>query len=206
MEAPSGISWGSIYGSYCKMGIYVGLSNTDTTTKATVQVWLWTKYSLWDSNNRFYLCNSASSYSSVNSIPYEDCGVKSVSTSNNSGDGWSTDNQILIQSFSYSYTRGTSAVKRYLYALFEGIDKGSGNIYASTSFTIPALPTYTVSYDANGGTGAPSAQTKKYGVNLLLSTTPNKEVWCKPAAFYYNTHTDGPHIQELAFCYAESSV
>lgn len=34
-----------------------------------------------------------------------------------------------------------------------------------------ALDTYTVSYDANGGSGAPSAQTKTYGVNLTLSTT-----------------------------------
>ena len=31
--------------------------------------------------------------------------------------------------------------------------------------------TYTVSYNANGGTGAPAAQTKTYGVNLTLSST-----------------------------------
>lgn len=31
--------------------------------------------------------------------------------------------------------------------------------------------TYTVSYNANGGTGAPAAQTKKHGVDLTLSTT-----------------------------------
>ncbi len=34
-----------------------------------------------------------------------------------------------------------------------------------------ATPTYTVSYDANGGTGAPAAQTKKAGEKLTLSTT-----------------------------------
>ena len=34
-----------------------------------------------------------------------------------------------------------------------------------------ALDTYTVSYNANGGTGAPAAQTKTYGVNLTLSST-----------------------------------
>ena len=38
--------------------------------------------------------------------------------------------------------------------------------------SIPALPvTYTVSYDANGGTGAPDAQTKTHDVALTLSTT-----------------------------------
>lgn len=31
--------------------------------------------------------------------------------------------------------------------------------------------TYTITYDANGGTGAPDAQTKTHGVNLVLSTT-----------------------------------
>lgn len=166
MAAPNGITWGSTYGNYCRLGIYVGLTNADTKTTANVQVWLWTKYAIYDTNNRFYFGNSADT-----TATYEDCGVKTVSTSNSSGDGWSTDNQVLIQSFSYSYTRGNSSVKRYLYAMFEGIDKGNGNIYASTSFTIPALPTYTVTYDANGGTGAPSAQTKKHGVNLLLSST-----------------------------------
>lgn len=33
------------------------------------------------------------------------------------------------------------------------------------------LQTYTISYNANGGTGAPSAQTKTYGTNLTLSST-----------------------------------
>lgn len=35
----------------------------------------------------------------------------------------------------------------------------------------PAPTTYTISYDANGGSGAPSAQTKTHGVNLTLSST-----------------------------------
>lgn len=33
------------------------------------------------------------------------------------------------------------------------------------------INTYTISYNANGGTGAPSAQTKTYGVDLTLSDT-----------------------------------
>ena len=37
------------------------------------------------------------------------------------------------------------------------------------------LNTYTISYDANGGSGAPSSQTKTYGVTLTLSsTTPTR--------------------------------
>lgn len=37
--------------------------------------------------------------------------------------------------------------------------------------TIPALKSYTVSYNANGGTGAPSSQTKYYGKTITLSST-----------------------------------
>lgn len=42
---------------------------------------------------------------------------------------------------------------------------------ASFSVTIPARPSYAVSYNANGGTGAPAAQTKWYGEALALSST-----------------------------------
>lgn len=52
----------------------------------------------------------------------------------------------------------------------------AGGIYTdNTSVTLYAVwsynpETYTVSYDANGGTGAPSNQTKTYGVSLTLSS------------------------------------
>ena len=41
-----------------------------------------------------------------------------------------------------------------------------GNVY----YNIPSAGSYTVTYNANGGTGAPSAQTKSYGVDLTLSS------------------------------------
>lgn len=46
---------------------------------------------------------------------------------------------------------------------------------ATGTIAVGALPSYTVSYDANGGSGAPSAQTKWYGSTLKLSTaTPTR--------------------------------
>lgn len=42
---------------------------------------------------------------------------------------------------------------------------------ASASVTIPAKTSYAVTYDANGGSGAPSSQTKWYGEALTLSST-----------------------------------
>lgn len=40
-----------------------------------------------------------------------------------------------------------------------------------TVYCIWKIDTYTVSYNANGGSGAPSSQTKTYGTNLTLSST-----------------------------------
>lgn len=42
---------------------------------------------------------------------------------------------------------------------------------ASVSVTIPALASYTISYNANGGSGAPGNQTKYHGTNITLSST-----------------------------------
>lgn len=46
---------------------------------------------------------------------------------------------------------------------------------ATVDFPINKLASYTVSYNANGGTGAPNSQTKYYGTSLTItSTTPSK--------------------------------
>jgi uncharacterized repeat protein (TIGR02543 family) len=42
---------------------------------------------------------------------------------------------------------------------------------AVTLYAVWKINTYTVSYNANGGSGAPSSQTKTYGKNLTLSST-----------------------------------
>ena len=48
-----------------------------------------------------------------------------------------------------------------------GRDQNGGTY---TLYAIWQINTYSVQYDANGGTGAPGAQTKTYGVNLTLSS------------------------------------
>lgn len=47
----------------------------------------------------------------------------------------------------------------------------NGSTSSTLTLTVPAKPSYTVSYNANGGSGAPGNQTKWYGENLTLSTT-----------------------------------
>ena len=54
----------------------------------------------------------------------------------------------------------------------------SGTSTATKTLTIPAKTSYTVSYNANGGSGAPGNQTKWYGETLTLSTTkPTRSGW-----------------------------
>lgn len=63
-----------------------------------------------------------------------------------------------------SFSRGTGAASKTLRltAFLTG---------KSATITVPALPSYTVTFNANGGSGAPSSQTKYYGKTLTLSTT-----------------------------------
>lgn len=84
---------------------------------------------------------------------------------------WTKGYHALITSDkSYTYKRKTSSYTVTIKAkTSKNISDGS-NGTASKSFTIPALPSYTISYNANGGSGAPSSQTKYYGINLTLSS------------------------------------
>lgn len=59
----------------------------------------------------------------------------------------------------------------YRYMVFaRDTSMAASKILIDSHFTIGTV-TYTISYNANGGTGAPSSQTKTYGTNLTLSST-----------------------------------
>ncbi len=166
MAAPNTTKWGSTVGDYGRLGINVALTTTDTQVKRVVQIWFWSKYSISDTGNTLYYDCGTSITSATTSK-----GSVSISTSHSSGSGWSTDNQKLLATYTYTYTRGTSATTYKLYSKLTGVDRVGGTMYASTSYTIPALQSYKVSYNANGGSGAPSSQTKYYGKSLTLSST-----------------------------------
>lgn len=85
---------------------------------------------------------------------------------------WTKGYHALITSDkSYTYKRKTSPYTVTIKAKTSKNISGGGYGTASKTFTIPALPSYTISYNANGGSGAPSSQTKYYGTNLTLSST-----------------------------------
>lgn len=164
MAAPSGIVWGSIIGGYGRIGIYVKLTNTNTQTTRHTEIWFWSKYSVSDTaNTLYYNDNASSATTSVGSV--------SINTTVASGSGWSTSNQVKLKEYDYTFTRGTSSSKRYVAAKLVNVDRVGGTMSVNTSYTIPALASYTVKYNANGGSGAPSSQTKYYGKSLTLSST-----------------------------------
>lgn len=164
MAAPSGIVWGSVVGGYGRIGIYVKLTNTNTQTTRHTEVWFWSKYSVDDSaNTLYYNDNASSATTSVGSV--------NINTTVASGSGWSTSNQVKLKEYDYTFNRGTSSSKRYVAAKLTNIDRVGGTMSVSTSYTIPALTKYTVSYNANGGSGVPSSQSKYYGKSLALSST-----------------------------------
>lgn len=167
MAAPSGIVWGSTVGSgsfQARIGIYVKLTSTATQTTRHTEIWFWSKYGVSDSSNTFYYNDNATSATTSK-------GSVTVKTTVSSGSGWSTSNQIKLASYDETFTRGTSAATRNVAAKLTDIDVIGSTMTATTSYTIPALTSYAVKYNANGGTGAPGNQTKYYGKSLTLSST-----------------------------------
>lgn len=166
MAAPSNTVWGSIVGGYGRIGISVTFTDTATTRKADIGVWFWSKYSVSDQYNTLYYDRKLTSGTATTNR-----GNVAISTTVASGAGWSTSNQVKILSDSVTHTRNTSASTIYLSAKLATVERVGGITYASMSYTVPALATYKVSYNANGGSGAPSAQTKYHGKTLTLSST-----------------------------------
>lgn len=58
---------------------------------------------------------------------------------------------------------------------------------------VPTLPTYTISYNANGGSGAPSAQTKTWGTSSANTITLSSTLPTRPGYVFveWNTSADG---------------
>lgn len=169
MPAPSNIIWGPEVSGYCRIGISVTLTVNQTTVDRTVEVWFWSKYSAKDSNNTFYYdCGTDVKEAKTSK------GSVSINTTVDSGAGWSTSNQQLLQSYEYQYQRGTSDQVYKIYAKLSNIGVASGSLYANTTFTIPALSSYTLSFNANGGSVSETSRTVFYGYQYGDLLTPTR--------------------------------
>ena len=86
-----------------------------------------------------------------------------------SGTGATVSKQLTSRTFTIQRTRATQTVTvKVTVTNSSGYANGTSTV--SRTFTISPLASHTVSYNANGGSNAPSAQTKWYGSILTLST------------------------------------
>ena len=100
-----------------------------------------------------------------------------INRANPPGDKWLDPNEAnawTLISRAITYTKGSSAVTHSVSSsvtVSGGAWEGTSTFSNSTLIKVPAKASYTVSYNANGGSGAPASQTKQYNVTLKLSTT-----------------------------------
>lgn len=151
---------------------------------------------------------SAAAVVSVAAKPYH------TVTYNVTGGTGAPANQIkwYSESITLSTTKPTKTGHTFLNWCTNTTNTGTkynpGDEYSSNAnlllYAIWSPNTYTVTYNANGGTGAPSAQTKTYDVDLTLSTT-------KPTRTNYNflgwsTSADGGVVYESGAKYTNNNA
>lgn len=167
MAAPSGITWGSVVNNgesnAARIGIHTSLSNNiDTSVTVNVEVWLWTRYAVDDLSNQVYFDWSTTSATTLVNSNVD------IFTTNSE---WSTYNQVQLFKTSKSYAKGINDTTDKCASKVSGIDFIGTTLSLSKSFQVPSRTKYTISFNSNGGYGAPSSQTKTYGYDLTLSST-----------------------------------
>lgn len=138
-------------GSNYKVAMYfsqVSSTNTSVTYRLHANVYF-TEYTGWSSSS--LSINGTSKVSGGNIY-------------NSSGNGWGNGPWTK----DVTVTRENSATNKSYSAT---ANVGCGNSTVSLTISVPARPSYTISYNANNGTGAPGNQTKYYDRTLTLSTT-----------------------------------
>lgn len=141
--------------------------NTDGTSNSKFRIVC--EYTATDRNNgyyqyryRFYIQVTTGNFYGTN-ITKSWGGTTSVS-----GTGKYGYSSYYTKNVAYgsNFTLGSTA-----YAQYTGSQTYRSQISGSTKIATAPTKTYTVAYNANGGSGAPGKQTKTYGKTLKLSTT-----------------------------------
>lgn len=178
MAAPSNTVWGSVVNDKAKLGISVTQTSlTDSKVYLHIEVWLAVKWNINDSSNTLqFTYTDAGSSTGYSTITQNNLALNFGTTS---GSGWSeSDSQQKVFEYDDNWSKlSTNRILEFSSSLGALASDGY-TVSVSTSYTVPAQ-THTVTYNANGGSGAPASQTKVYGTILTLSST-------KPTRSYYN--------------------
>ena len=170
-------------GSGCALGLDWNATNTDGGTyKLAPTLWRY------DSSSTDNYGSSWSEY-----LYYEPSGSTGHWTGGwGSGSGWRKYDSFSTRTYTKNHSSYTVKITINTDSEF-GTWNGGWVTLGSKSFswstTVPARTSYTVSFNANGGSGAPSNQTKWYGESLTLSsTTPTRTGYTFNG---WNTKSDG---------------
>ena len=84
---------------------------------------------------------------------------------------WNDSSQSSIPLYISAVSEGTTIITVYPRDLESGKRIGDSKVILYVTVNANSIQTFTITYNANGGTGAPAAQTKTHGTALTLSTT-----------------------------------
>lgn len=161
------ISWHEI-ASYCKLGIDWFASSGATSVSITPKVY---RYDLYNTDNYGGSFDEVLSPDPVGAGSWSDLSF-------GKGSGTRAIDTFATRTYTRTHKSQTVTLKlewENIGSFYSGSFKSLGSGSKTWTLTIDPLASYTVSYNANGGSGAPSSQTKWYGEELTLSsTTPTR--------------------------------
>lgn len=103
-----------------------------------------------------------------------------------SGTNQTTENASHPLHITYSWNRTTSA---FNISISETCSFNKKSSTATATVTIPALASWSVTYNSNGGSGTVNSQTKYYGINITLAS--DGFTWLNHSLTGWNTKADG---------------
>lgn len=139
------------------LGIWYNTTETATTVTVTAEIWFKdTTANMSDSSNTMYF----------------DVNTTTATTSKGNYTAKITQAETLIATYTVgTYNKGTSAQNINCAAKWANLGATNTTVSVTTPFTVPALVKYTVTYNANGGSGAPSSGTVYAGNKYTISST-----------------------------------
>ena len=142
---------------------YVKLTVTESSSTATTSTLSWSLQ---------YVADYAASTSVSRSYTVKIDG-DTVANSTYNINGKSGTNTITSGTKTITKTKSSQKITFSVSFAFELTWSGTyaGTKSASGSINVPAITSYTIKYNSNGGSGAPSSQTKWHGTSLTLSAT-----------------------------------
>ena len=162
--------------------------NTDTSIKIKVTCY-------WQNDGWNYNMNNVSAWVYCNGESYKVKDDDWIDTTAN------TNGKFSMGSHTFTISKGTSAKNISCYAKITSTSSYVSGTKSSTATTVSvsAKTSYTVKYNANGGSGAPSSQTKWHGTNLTLSST-------KPTRTGYTFQGWGTSASDTSVNYAAGAT